>query len=752
MRLSSTEIAVSWTSDFQRCDGYRIERSVNGGTWTELANLDIWQVNYFDTSVNATDQYDYRLIAKNTMLGDSQPSDPSSKNDSSTVWPDEDPANMGNAVMVEVTNGGNTQAMFNGGANLPAGHYKIMYHSGSWNQHYLTYLFNDDPWGWGHAINDDYNDATLGFSLVGGPGGSLPGIGLQFASHNELGMVYSYESIDNPVGADTLSRGMSMEFDFAGGPLGVKFDSPLPGAMDLGVHGSLNGFHDMLYYSGAVMWSLAAVTGDLDVTKVEHNASNGELPENEEDTVGAFVPVNNDDDEYDHYDPANNKSDLDQTGVLAAPDDDLLEIKLHPAQGATVINGDYYTLTIPSNVKVWWAQDKGNNGEWGSGQVLDDTAIDATQTTISLWVEGVSAGTGEIVLNLHHGANTLANLDRIKVTTFVMTGPLNVPGYSVYEYTAAGAPAGGKWIDPTGGTVKSGANSNDISILWGQGADVEKAVYQANANYKWDLEVNVVKITATAGAITVPTAPPIANSLPQDGNGAFHSDFVAISVNGNIDFKTSVTVQGADAAGDRGVKFIRIGFIQEWVSASASHALYFMGLNQYGEPEYKRRTSATEGMANVLDTWDGSLKPWYKSYDGQAGWSPTPANLSHDFETTDSPELWFPKTSDGTVNGGALNEADLEWSFSMYLAVETIEGINSSENVFTPRMKADWSVNYDGIFSGTTFTPNSGSKMSGPTVFTASPSDGTPVPVAPISGSIFNDEITTVRLQVEQVQ
>ncbi len=69
-----------------------------------------------------------------------------------------------------------------------------------------------------------------------------------------------------------------------------------------------------------------------------------------------------------------------------------------------------------------------------------------------------------------------------------------MPGYAIYEYTANGALGTSQWISPGSGTIKTGANSSDVTILWNGGPVVGKAMYQVNANYIWDLEVNVVQI------------------------------------------------------------------------------------------------------------------------------------------------------------------------------------------------------------------------------------------------------------------
>ena len=80
---------------------------------------------------------------------------------------------------------------------------------------------------------------------------------------------------------------------------------------------------------------------DLDAATIDHNASSGLLDDDEEEREGAYLPVNNDDDDYD----AGNLADSTQTGAIVG-ESDLLPITLHST--STAFPNGKYTLGIPA--------------------------------------------------------------------------------------------------------------------------------------------------------------------------------------------------------------------------------------------------------------------------------------------------------------------------------------------------------------------------------------------------------------------
>jgi titin len=70
--VSSTEVDLNWT-DVSTESGYRIERSLDGVTWSGIDTVGQDVTTYKDTGVAAGTSYWYRVIATNAA-GDSAPS------------------------------------------------------------------------------------------------------------------------------------------------------------------------------------------------------------------------------------------------------------------------------------------------------------------------------------------------------------------------------------------------------------------------------------------------------------------------------------------------------------------------------------------------------------------------------------------------------------------------------------------------------------------------------------------------------
>ncbi len=70
--ISATEIDLDWT-DIQGETGYRIDRSLNGTTWTQLATPTAGSGSYDDTGLSATTKYYYRIVSL-SGVGNSNPS------------------------------------------------------------------------------------------------------------------------------------------------------------------------------------------------------------------------------------------------------------------------------------------------------------------------------------------------------------------------------------------------------------------------------------------------------------------------------------------------------------------------------------------------------------------------------------------------------------------------------------------------------------------------------------------------------
>jgi hypothetical protein len=403
--------------------------------------------------------------------------------------------------------------------------------------------------------------------------------------------------------------------------------------------------------------SITVIKVDLDAMKVSHNVVNGELPEDQETSPGAFVPINNDDDDY----AASNTGDKDQLGAITG-ESDLLPIKLHKVD--PVIAGSIYTLDIPSQVKIWQNPDR-------SGEVSGTTEFDATVDT-TLYVEGFTVGSGSVKINWKSGTTTVDDCDEIKVSVFQWLGPLNVPGYAIYRYTASGALGTSKWITPGSGTIKAGTDTSDVTILWDGGPVVGTAVYQVNSDYVWALEVNVVQIkpkSGTSNKITYKN-PPLQTAA---GNGQIRSH----STGPAIDAKLTVEkIKGPSVGGVmRGVKFMEVGFIQNW-AMPREHG------NFDGFTPKKRRVASLEGGSGVdyfTEAANASTPPWYDSKDatGTDGFlAPgTDAEVTdHPLNVGDTPRITGSDTFALTIGGVTDDVDDLGIEFDLNLRIPAAAG------------------------------------------------------------------------------
>lgn len=432
---------------------------------------------------------------------------------------------------------------------------------------------------------------------------------------------------------------------------------------------------------------------DLDASTIENNNStSGVLDDDREETDGAFLPVNSDDDDYDK----DNKSDLKQDGEIKG-ESDLLPIALRKVK-----RGGTFQLEIPDHLRVW---ENSNRTE----KVTSDTKIDASKTTV-LYVEGIKKDSGEIKLSWTLGKDTIANGDRVKVTAFQWTGPLNVPGYSVHNYKAEGALNNSQWVTPSKGSVKEGVGTSDVKILWGEGGEVGKAIYKVDDNYKWELEVNVVKVEVSIDS-------QLFNKINYEGKPVQIKDALIQSSDEDVAMSADIfisNIEGPVINGiSRGLRFIELGFIQN-VQFTEMHG-DFDQLPQVGDPDSlgRRRQYDLVTRKYVLD---GITKPvfgdfpWYDSENQSGSLFNDAKGVLRDLgdeavtnkilDMSDRPRQSGSDSLTLTENEvtDALDRISLIQDFDLFLAVRTTEQVNGSEKVFTQRAKASWSFNGSGTF------------------------------------------------------
>ena len=248
-------------------------------------------------------------------------------------------------------------------------------------------------------------------------------------------------------------------------------------------------------------YRLKRINADLDVYSMVDGVQNYDLDDAYEDAVGAFVPVNKDDDDDD------GSVDKDQSGASPrtpggkwvngqwqalnwgdnSTDTDLLPIT---TRGSSSLGGTgvKYRLDIPSQIRVWRNPDR-------SDEVTAASADIDTDRNVPLFVEGVTAGTCILKMAIYNaGTVVVAEADSVKITVFDWAGPCNVPGYSIHKYSATGMPATAKWLPPQSGTINKYLSTADVNIHWPAGPVVGQARLYVSPEYTWPLEVNVVQV------------------------------------------------------------------------------------------------------------------------------------------------------------------------------------------------------------------------------------------------------------------
>jgi hypothetical protein len=239
-------------------------------------------------------------------------------------------------------------------------------------------------------------------------------------------------------------------------------------------------------------------------------------------------------------------------------------------------------------------------------------------------------------------------------------------------------PTGAKWLAPTGGAIREGDGTSDVRIQWGAGPAVGKAIYQLNADYIWDLGVNVVKVTVEA-----PDQGPAFDpgNVIDDGVSPAGYKIVTSAKQAKPGLKWQAKVTFTGPNDSRGVAQMRAGFVQNLIMTS-----------QRGDYGNKTAVSSLEGHTY----WDA--KPAYigKFYSNAAGAffeDATPANRTSVIAEDDSPFGGPPGTS---PQNGPLTSMSLVWDFRLYVVSLTKDTRNSADTEYAGESRADWQFNGTG--------------------------------------------------------
>ncbi len=171
------------------------------------------------------------------------------------------------------------------------------------------------------------------------------------ASDNGLFRIWKKDASQSRTASDLLSDGSSVSASSIGLTPGSTVTLYLEAVNPTRRTVNLDPISVEAVISGSSVWNgslddkvhASGIEIDIDAMKVSHNAASGELDDNLEETDGAFLPVNSDDDDYD----ASNTPDKDQTGAIQG-ENDLLPVVLRKVR-----RGGSFTLEIPSHVKVY---------------------------------------------------------------------------------------------------------------------------------------------------------------------------------------------------------------------------------------------------------------------------------------------------------------------------------------------------------------------------------------------------------------
>ncbi len=448
----------------------------------------------------------------------------------------------------------------------------------------------------------------------------------------------------------------------AGGPLVLKYNDD---------HYSDN--------SGMLSVNVYRNPAELQIATISHNSQTGILSNADKNQDGAYLPINNDDDNY------NGIPDMNDSGAIAG-EDDLLPVVLKAVPSAS--DAAYYTLNIPSNVRVWRNSDR-------SGAQVTSSDQFAAQIATTLYVEGISTGNSVLSLNWQDESGSITSADSSKIQVFGWSGPLNVPGNSIYRYTATGGAGGSyaKWINPKqGGTIITPPAAAAADIRWDSGPIVGLASFQADTGYIWDLEVNVVKVTVTAP--TTPNIPAFAAGVPVDNPPAVFHNILRKFISSGTDrqqglsWGARVTLEGPN--GNRGVSHIKYGFVQN-VTAYQNSGTYASG-----------RVLASN-LTSAPPTFDGLGVPWY-SGTGTVGDPAHPSSEIYDNDTpTSGPPMTYQQDAAVVVGDDLLASITLNEVFTIDVCAQTVDSQNDAANVYSRHATAQWTFNGSGTIDPTTY-------------------------------------------------
>ena len=461
----------------------------------------------------------------------------------------------------------------------------------------------------------------------------------------------------------------------------------------------------------------------LDVMKVLSQTDNipaDYLTNVEKLNPGAFIPVNNDDDDCDYNEDKNNMT------SYVAGETDLLTITI---RGISKAIGYFHFETNNNNIKIWTSPNRVTQQNTTAVNANNLTANDvfaATTSDLTYYVEGINSGACNLTLVWTRSSkgNSTRYIDNVNFTIFNKEGPRYVPENSRYEYRVTG-PVAGSWIANNKCTIVS-QTGNNVEVDWGEGPDVGQLIYKVNNNYFWNFETDIVKVEITQytnGGITYPYFRRGNNvtdnfahfnvyhacdrpctqyirtawyraGLPMVGVGVAE-DFAAIVFRANIELSGPTR----NTVNDRGIKKMQVGWIQ-----NASNPKNMITTTYAYDPP-------------VPDDISGHSDDWYVDYNETATPPATTAYYHYlDYEGfvdgngtsialadianpnpiigSDNPDLAIRLKKMGTTGDAPavvqLANGICNGEFKIFICANTTDQMPGTSIVYTPYKYAEW--------------------------------------------------------------
>jgi hypothetical protein len=387
----------------------------------------------------------------------------------------------------------------------------------------------------------------------------------------------------------------------------------------------------------------------------------GTLDHGKNNTEGAYVPLDD--------------GDADGNGTPASTvsgsgnEYQLLPITLNAEPTSNGQYGlDYYSLDIPSNVHVWADSSKTSR--------VDGSTSFWAGTSTTLYVEGMSEGSGTLGLNFCHQGNMNHYNDTLTVNVFTMEGPQAVPNHSRYTYTADGGASGQSgWLPPTGpSSWEQPQGAESLSVLWGQGPADGSVAYMASADYSWGRYVSIIQVTIAPfqGGDSFTASSVISNY--HQIQGVWGED---ITVGQDVEAGQYVQLSGPN--GQWGLHEINVGFVQT-IEIAACSASYVNGTTM---------VSSLQGQ-DLLDISQASVWPYYSITSSSVIVASPSQPTTRNLYIGDEPSLFVPFLGPG---GSFLDTDCILYHFYDYIAASTTR----APSTFTAYAGMEWAFDGSGF-------------------------------------------------------